>query len=378
MKRTLLWAGLVLAAGILGVVLVASAEGAGERVTKAIRPHGGVAALALDGSLVAFAQGSPYSAKVVVWNLRTGKTTKVGGVSDANLAQLAIAGSRVAWYAHAFGNSEGDDYLYTSSLSSPKQRQVLSEVRSGAQCGAGESGPTPACAGTWLGGVVGAGNRILVNRWTTDTTGAISNAGLYALRGARLKSVATGPGTVEAVAADSQRVAVLHWRWFHPGKTIGVYSSTGRRLSNVTPKSQPLGVAISGRNLVILEKDGNLALYDARTGSLRRAFNLHAKQLPPRKRSGGNPRWLQALAVQGNIAVYSKPVRYVKGGTPRESVIYALNLSSGKNRAVGRSAGQIPLARIDSVGLVYATQAEGYAPNSLVFVPFKRVADAVR
>jgi hypothetical protein len=35
------------------------------------------------------------------------------------------------------------------------------------------------------------------------------------------------------------------------------------------------------------------------------------------------PRWLQARAIQGNIAVYSTPVSYVNGGTPRGSTIHA-------------------------------------------------------
>jgi len=365
---------LSLAAGVSGVVLVAGAAGAAPvGGAKTIRPHGTVVALALDGSRVAFGNGP----KVVVWNLATGKQTKLGGVGDARLAGLAIAGSRVVWLTGTGGNEEADQYLYSSSLPRPKQRQVAQEVRSGGQCGAGSSGYQPACAGTWLGGVVGSGNRILVNRWKTDTTGAISDAGLYALVGKRFKPVATGAATVEAVAADPQSVAVLQWRWHPRGKTIHVYSSTGRRLSTVTPKGQPLGVAVSGRNLVVLERDGKLALYDARTGSLRRTFNLPAKELPKRDRPGGNPKWLQALAVQGNIAVYSKPVRYLSGGTPRESAIHALNLSTGADRAVGRSRGQIPLAQIDSRGLVYATEGEGFTRNSVVFVPFEQVAAAV-
>ena len=42
-----------------------------------------------------------------------------------------------------------------------------------------------------------------------------------------------------------------------------------------------------------------------------------------------------------------------------------------------RRSGQIPLARIDSADLVYAAEGEGYAPNSIVFVPFGKVAAAV-
>ena len=139
--------------------------------------------LALDGSRVAFGNGPA----VTVWNLATGKQTRMGGAGDAHLGGLAIAGSRVAWLADSGGNEEADQYLYTSSLPKPRQRRVAQEVRSGGQCGAGRGGYQPACAGTWLGGVVGSGARILVNRWSTDTTGAVTAAGLYALQGTKLK-----------------------------------------------------------------------------------------------------------------------------------------------------------------------------------------------
>jgi hypothetical protein len=279
---------------------------------------------------------------------------------DAYLGGLAIAGSRVVSYWKASGNLESDDYLLVSSPASSKGRLVATAARTGqAQCGAAGGGPTPACAGPWLGGLVGSGNRILVNRWTTDTSGAVSNAGLYAVVGSRFKRVVAGPDTVEAVAADSQRVAVLQWRWYVPGRTIHVFSSTGRRLSSVTPKGSPLEVAVSGSNLVVLERSGVLALYNANTGSLRRTFNLHATQ---------------ALAVHGNIAVYSRPTRIVQR-IVRASAIHALNLSTGKNRVVGRSPGQIAFAGIDSVGLVYA--AGRWPRNSIVFVPFARVSAAV-
>ena len=293
------------------MLLVGGARGAPVHPTKAIRPHGVVTALALGGSRAAFGT----AASIVVWNVRTGKTTKVSLGTDAHLGELAIAGPRLAWHMNATSNLESDDYLFTASLSSPKARQVATAVRSGAQCGAGGAGPTPACAGVWLGGVVGVGNRILVNRWTTDTSGTITHGGLYALEGKRLEPVATGAGTIEAAAADPTSIAVLQWRWFRPESTVHVYSSTGRQLSTVAPTGQ-LEVAISGRNLAVLERSGKLALYNARTGSLRRTFNLHAKELAKNKRPPGNPRWLQALAVQGNIAVYSKPVRYARRGYP--------------------------------------------------------------
>lgn len=371
--RGLAGSALALAAVVSTVALVTSAAGAGRAGgTKSIRPHGVVATLALSGSRVAFANGP----KIFVWDLGTGRTTTLSAEKDSGTTTLAIAGSRVVWLNRTGGNLEGDDYLYTASLQKPTPRLVAQEVRSGAPCGAGRGGWQPACAGTWLGGVVGSGNRILVNRWTTAGTGAITRAGLYALEGRAFKPVASGTTAVQAVAADAKSVVVLQWRWHPPGNTVHVYSSGGKLLSTVKPKAQ-LGVAISGRNLVVLQEDGHLARYDAGTGALRRAFDLHAKELPKNERPYSNPRWLQALAVEGNVAVYSKPVRYVRGGVPRESTIHAFNLLTGKDRVIGRSAGQIPLAQMGPIGLVYATEGEGYAPSRVVFVPLRQVVAAV-
>lgn len=333
---------------------------------KILQLHAPLVALAMDGSHIAYVAN-----RVFVWNLGTGKTTQVSGRQadgGRGVTQLAIAGARVAWLSQSGGNEESDQDLYASSLLSPKARHVLGVVRSGNQCGAGRGGYAPACAGTWLGGVVGSGKRILVNRWTTDTTGAISNAGLYALKVTTLEPVARGSETVQAVAADSRRAAVLQWRWLPNEKTIHVYSATGRPLVSMTPSRQPEAIALSGRNLVVLTHNGKLFHYDARTGSLGKIFTPH-----------GSPNQ-QVLAVHGNIAVYSTPVHYSGSGPIVRSAIRALNLSTGKDRPVGYLPGQITLARMDSTGLVYAndlwTSRKGYV-NQLVFLPFKRVAAAV-
>ena len=331
---------------------------------KVIRLHAPLAALSIDGSRVAYVAN-----RVFVWNLGTGKTTQVGGRQangDGGFTQLAIAGTRLAWLSEAGGNEESDQDLYTSSLLSPKARHVLGEVRYGNQCGAGRIGYKPACAGAWIGGVVGSGKRILVNRWTTDKTGMVSKAGLYALKGTALEPVARGSKTVEAAAADSRRVAVAQWRWLPGEKTIHVYSEAGKPLLSVTPRKQPEAIALSGRDLVVLTHNGKLFYYDARTGSLRKIFTPHgvANQ--------------QVLAVHGDIAVYSTPVRH-RGSGPK-SAIRALNLSTGKDRPVGALPGQITLARMDSTGLVYAnnlwSSSKGYV-NQLVFLPFTQVAAAV-
>jgi hypothetical protein len=374
------WVVLVMAVGLSGFTLVASAAGTKTTGEKVVRLHDPLEALAMDGRRVAYDVSSDLSKnpnRVLVWNLSTGRTTKVSGrqtggadgVTGGHVSQLAIAGTQVSWLVQSASNEEEDDDLYSSSLLKPRERHVAGEVRSSSGCGAGATGPQ-ACVGTWLGGLVGSGNRILVNRWMTDTTGAITKGGLYALDGTRLQPFATGAEAVEAVAADSNRVAVLQWQWAKPATTIHVYSSTRRSLFSVTPAGQPKGVVLSGHNLIVLEPKGKLALYDARTGLLRKTFTLH-----------GNPHYLQALAVQGNIAVYSTPVRYYAGrDAPSESAIRALNLSTGKDRPLGRLPQQITLASIDSTGVVYTndlwTAKNGYR-DELVFLPFKHVAAAV-
>jgi hypothetical protein len=329
----------------------------------AVHLNAPVEALAISGNRVAYdVQSVPLKGnqgetpnRILVWNVGTGTTTKVSGKQTATadgmavggVDRLAIAGDHVAWRVLSGGNSELDDDIYSSSLLAPKERHV-----------AGAFG-SPSGAGSWLGGVVASGNEILVNRWTTDAGGAITSGGLYALHGTKLKPFADGGAAVAAVAADARRVAVEHYA----DSTICVFSATGDPLSTVTPAAKPQDVALSGRNLLVLEAGGKLVLYDAQTGALKKEFTLH------RGWQGA------AIAVHGDVAVYSTPL----ASRPHSSV-RALNLITGKDALVGRLPGRIPLLRMDSFGLVYASDdytAHGYNIQ-LVFRPFAEVAAAVR
>lgn len=370
----------------LGLVLVATgflaaspsaAETAATRV-KTMHLNAPLEALAISGNRVAYdVQSIPSKSRigvtpnrVVVWNLRTGGTTTVSGrgtagvdgVVGGGVRQLAIAGAQVAWHAAAVSNEEGDDDLYSSSALVPKERHLRQVVREGDACG-GAAGPVLACAGTWIGGPVASGNRILVNRWTTDTTGAITNGGLYTLHNRTLRRFAPYSAGVEVVAADARRVAVLQWRWHAPETTINVFSAGGRLVTSVTPTTPPQDVALSGRNLLVLESRGKLELYDAQTGALKKTFTLHR---------GWQGR---AIAVHGNVAVYSTPL------APRPvSRVRALDLTTGKDRLIAYLPGQIPLLRMNSVGLVYANNewtGRAYS-TQLVFRPFADVAAAVQ
>lgn len=357
---------LVLAAGLLsGLALVAGAAGTTATHSRQVRHlQVPIAALAIDGSRIAYDASAklvtkPHATnKVFVWNVRTGKTVKVSGpktaVSDdvvgAGVFQLAIAGRRVAWLLNEGGNLESDDYLFTSSVASPRERKVASALRTGDSCGAGGGSH---CAGPWLGGLVGSGKLIAMNRWTTDGNGAVTAAQLDALSGTRLKQVAAGASTVQATAADGGRVAVLE-----VDGSVALYSAAGKLLLTVDTPADTEAVALQGKDLVVGTKTRQLELYNARTGALRKTIDARGSK-PPRD-----------VDVEGNIAVYT---------TGNAGVLHAVNLSTGNDRVIAEPHGGVVLAQIDSAGLVYAGNGSGtnYGKGTLVFEPFAKVAAAV-
>jgi hypothetical protein len=353
---------LVLAAGLLsGLALVPGAAGTtathGLEVRHLQVP---VAALAIDGSRIAYDASAKFVTKthatnrVLVWNVRTGKTTKVSGkktavvdgVGGAGVFQLAIAGPRVAWLVNEGGNLESDDYLYTSSVTNPKEHRVASALRRGDGCGGG-GGP---CAGPWLGGLVGSGNLIALNRWTTGSSGAVTAGSLQVLSGSHLKSIATGADTVLATAADHGRIVALR-----SDGAVALYSSTGELLRTVTPSSAR-NVALNKHALVVLTKTRTLQLYYAPSGSLSRRCSVHGTGTP------------QNLGVQGDIAIYSVG-----------NSVHAQDLGSCKDRVIGKLPNRIAFARIDSAGLVYAANGtrKAFGTSTLVFVPMARLEAAV-
>jgi hypothetical protein len=355
---------LVLTAGsLLALALVASAAGTTAAHSKKIKNfQQPVAALAVDGNNVALdltarsAKEANAVNKVLVWNVITGKTITVSdkktavvdGVGGAGVFQVAIAGSRVAWLVNEGGNLESTDYLLTSSTTQPKERQIASALRSG---DGGCSGRDPAgCTGAWLGGLVGSGNTLAVNRWTTDAVGHMGTGGLYAISGTQTKPIASGTDTVLAVSEDAGREAVLR-----TDGSVAVYSKSGTVQTTVSPPT-PLAAALSGKNLVVLSKGRKIELYDAQSGSLEKTLSTHGK---------GGP---QNLDAQGNIATYSS-----------NSSVRAVNLSSGKDRAVGSLPNRIAFARIDGAGLVYAAGGvrANYGKSTLVFKPMASIKAAV-
>lgn len=351
---------LVLSAGLLsGLALVASAAGTTTaRSTQVKHFSQPVDALAVDGANVAYDLSARDAAskhavnKVLVWNTRTGKTVTVSSKKTAvadgtgtgeGVFQLALAGSRVAWLVNEGGNLESTDYLFASSVTQPKERQVASAMASGDNC--------PGCAGQWLGGLVGSGNTIAFNRWTTDPQGQRNSGELDLLNGSQTKSIATGMNTVEAVSSDAGRETVRR-----SDGSVAVYSKSGNVLMTLPPASAK-EAALSGKNLVVVSETRQIQVYDAGSGSLEKTFPSHGTGL-------------HNLDVQGNIAIYTTGPR-----------VRAVNLSSGKTSAVvalGKHS-EILLARIGSGGLAYAVNGTRvfFGKGTLGFVPMTRLKAAV-
>ena len=312
-------------------------------------------AVAMDGALVAYDIGNAFSPsgpgnKVLVWNVLTGKTTKLSGrITDQadgtstghGVRELAIAGQRVVWIINQGGNTESGDYLFTAAVAKPTEKRLVSVRRTGDVMGV--------LTGSWIGGLVGSENLLAVNRWATDATGTVTRVGLSLIGAYNLRRIATDSSTMLAQSADAGRIAVLR-----SDGSVGLYSAAGSLLWTVTPSSAQQ-VAVQGNYLVVLTKTRTLAVYNSRTGSL-------LKTLPVRGRSPQN------LDVQANVAVYT---------VGRE--LHVVHLKTGKDRGLATMSHGIKFAQIEASGVVYAGNVRQGTKTlgTLTYVPFARVAAAV-
>ena len=80
--------------------------------------------LAMDGPRVAYASAG----RIYVWNVATGRTSVVKGTysnakHSVNAAEIAIAGTRVAWIKRQqLGNTEQPQRLYTATVGGSAHR----------------------------------------------------------------------------------------------------------------------------------------------------------------------------------------------------------------------------------------------------------------
>ena len=160
--------------GLAVLVLAALTGSAAARQAPLPKPktrstHGRIEALAMDGSRIAYDIAAGLGPKacnaVFVWNVVRNATTRVSGretcgadttSTGAGVRELALAGGRAAWIVNKGGNSESDDYLYTSTVTRSGERIVAAARRNGSVDGV--------LTGNWIGGLVGSGSVLEIGR----------------------------------------------------------------------------------------------------------------------------------------------------------------------------------------------------------------------
>ena len=248
--------GLVAAALVLA--LPAGAVGPRVKNTK-----GWIESLAMDGPRVAYAvEGGSGCTKVFVWNVRTEGGAVVSGPktcdadstsTGAGVREIAVAGARVAWIVNQGGNSESDDYLYTATLGGQKERLVATAFRSGDVDGT--------LKGAWMNHLVGAGDRIAVNRFTTDASGTITQASLQRLD-TGLTTLVLGKPSLYAASLDLGRVAVLR-----PDQKVAIYDAATKQLLLTIAPTSAKEVALRKDYAVVLTRTKTVEVYDSHIGT---------------------------------------------------------------------------------------------------------------
>jgi hypothetical protein len=335
------------ALGALLLALPAQAAGPAPRVKNT---NGWIESLAMDGPLIAYdVQARAGCNRLFAWNVRTGRGTLVSGKATcaadststgAGVREIAVAGTQVAWIVNLGGNTESNDYLYTASLPNPKERLLASATRTGDVSGI--------LAGGWIGGLVGAGDRIVVGRWTTDAHGNVSNPSLELVR-AGLNAIASGAGTLVARSLDLHRVAVLRG-----DGSVALYDTeSGAVLVTVKPSSAR-EIALRKDYLVVLTRTRTLEIYNAQSGALVKSWAV----VPGATR----------LDVHSGIAVYAVGRR-----------VHVLRLSDGSDAVLATAPRAIVGLELEAAGIVYAynTVRGTRDVGNLAFVPLAKAISVV-
>jgi len=333
---------LTLASVLLVAVAVPAAAAPGQ-AARVKNTNGWIESLAMDGPRVAYAVegGGSACTKVFVWNVQTqggalasGKgtcgadSTSTGG----GVTEVAVAGARLAWIVNEGGNTESIDTLYAASLPAPHEHRVATALRTGNVDGT--------LTGSWLGGLVGSGDRIALNQFTTDASGTVATAALQRL-GSRLTTIAAGKATLHAVSLDQHRIAVLR-----PNQSVALYDTdTGRLLLTVTPSSAR-EVALRKDFVVVLTRTKTVEIFDTRTGAAVRT--------------------LPVAAGASKLDVYSGVAAYAVG-----RAVHVLRLADGKDVVLVAAPRAIAGLEIEASGIVYAyNTVRGIKDvGNLAFVP---------
>ena len=336
-----------LAAAVASIASVPIATAAAPNPTKVVT--GWIDALAMDGPNVAYsAENASDCRNVVVWNVLTGKATRVSGPASGRcgddepdgqlVGALAIAGDEAAWIRTIAGNTESDETLFAGSIATPREHQLATARRTG----------DPPTLGTWLGGLAGSGTVLAASAWRTDSAGATTASSLRTIAGSRLTTIATDTGAVAALSTDLGRIAVLR-----ADGTVALLTATGTLIHVVTPSSAK-EIALRKDYLLVLTKTRTLEIYNSRTGAFIRQWPVAAGAAH--------------LDLYAGIAVYA---------TWR--TLHAIQLTTGRDVAIASLKRAVVADGIEAPGVVYAYDTvRGIRDfGNLVFVPMRAVALAV-
>ncbi len=325
--------------------------------------------LAMDGPRVAYASGG----RIYVWNVVTGATSVVKGTySNANhsdnAAEIAIAGTRVAWVKRQqIGNTEQPQRLYTAPVggSATRLRRVLGYTDMG--CGSG---------GSQIAGLVGSGNVLAVSTWKANSDGmAPAKQRLNLITRTGLRPIATGSSTIVSASADRGRIAVVPLPtpvWVpaegYCVKTaptrVAVYSVDGTLLRQIETGGPVAEVALSGNLLVVLHgtSTATFAVYDWKTGALLHTWSAVRSPFD--------------FAVAGRLAVYSVHYRR-QSANPKN--LHLLDLTTGNDVVIATTTnGLYRDLAIGRLGLVYVVNPlKETRPGKLVFVPSPKLLAAL-
>jgi hypothetical protein len=342
---------LLAVASLLAALAVPAAAAAGP-TARVKNTNGWIESLAMDGPRVGYAvAGGAGCTKVFSWNVLTQGGALVSGretcVADSTstgggVTEIAVAGTRLAWIVNLGGNTESADRLYTASLPAPHERRVATALRTGNVDGT--------LTGSWLSGLVGGGDRIAVNQFTTDASGTVSTAALRRLDAVRLRTIAAGGATIHAGSLDRHRVAVLR-----PDQKVALYDTElGRLLLTVSPSSAK-EVAPRHDYVVVLTRTRTLEIFDARTGAAVRT--------------------LPVAAGASKLDVYAGVAAYAVG-----RAVHVLRLADGKEVVLAAAPRAIVGLEIEAPGIVYAYDTvKGIKDvGNLAFVPMRTATSALR
>jgi hypothetical protein len=311
---------------------------------------GWIESIAMDGPRLAYAvEGGTGCTKVFVWNVLTQAGALVSGKgtcgadstsTGGGVTEISVAGTRLAWIVNLGGNTESDDYLFAASLPHPKEKRIAGTVRAGNVDGT--------LTGSWLAGLVGGGDRIVLNEFTTDASGTVATAALRRL-GTGLKTIAAGPGTLRASSLDRHRVAVLR-----SDQKVALYDTeTGRLLLTAAPSSTR-EAALFRDYLVVLTRTKTVEVFNAGTG-------VPVRTLP-------------VAAGAAKLDVYAGLAAYAVGRR-----VHVLRLSDGRDAVLATTPRAVEGLEIEAPGIAYSyNSVKGIKDvGNVGFVPMRRATSVL-